>query len=85
MSRRLTTEEFKEKLYNKVKDSYELIDEYIDSKTKIRFIHKKCGNIVKIKPMDILKGRGCHFCNKKEKYTTDSFKEKVKDMYNRRI
>lgn len=55
--------EFVKELELKVPE-FELLDEYIDAKTKIRFRHKNCGHICYKTPDNILnKFRGCPKCN----------------------
>ena len=44
MSRRLSQEEFIQRVKEIYNDEFEVIDNYINSKTKIRFRHKKMWN-----------------------------------------
>lgn len=57
-----TTNEFINQL-NKITNEFILLDEYIDAKTPLRFIHTKCGRICYKTPDNILnKFRGCPYC-----------------------
>ncbi|MBQ8997071.1 MAG: DUF2726 domain-containing protein [Clostridium sp.] len=81
---RKTTEEFKQEVYNLVKDEYEVLGEYIKSSTKIKMKHNKCGNEYKVTPQDFLSGKRCPECAKKiradkKRKTTEKFKQEVYD------
>lgn len=58
-----TTEEFKEEVYNLVGSEYEILEEYIDTHTKILFKHNKCGTVYPVKPCKFIYGRRCPICN----------------------
>lgn len=42
---------------------YIVLEEYINNKTKIKFRHIPCGNVVSISPANFLRGRGCYYCS----------------------
>lgn len=69
--RKLTTELFKDKLRNKFNNEYELIDEYINTHTKVLFRHNSdyCNNHeFMLAPNKIISsGRLCPICSKHEK------------------
>lgn len=62
--RKLTTKEFEEKLYkqNKHANDIELLDDYINRRTKMRCKCKVCGHIWEVTPSNLLSGRGCPKC-----------------------
>ncbi|MDF2701033.1 MAG: hypothetical protein K0Q49_2597 [Haloplasmataceae bacterium] len=62
--KKLSNEEFQKKVYELVKIDYVVLDEYINSRTKIRFKHIKCNNIFEMCPTNLLSGRRCagHRC-----------------------
>ena len=56
-------DDFVEEL-SKITNDFEVLDEYVDAKTHLRFKCKKCGNICYKTPDNILnKFRGCSVCN----------------------
>ena len=65
MSHRVSQEEFIQRVKEIYNDEFEVIDNYINSKTKIRFRHKKCGTIIERTPNSVLSRRrmSCPVCN----------------------
>lgn len=61
-NKRKTTEDFKLEVYNKVGDKYEVLGEYINTNTKIKLIHKECGNPFETTPNSFLCGSRCPIC-----------------------
>ena len=59
-----THEEFLEELENKYPGEYEVLDRYINSHTKIRFLHKSCGKITLQTPTKALLNLSiCKYCH----------------------
>ena len=59
-----THEEFLYELENKYPGEYEVLDKYINSKTKIRFLHKQCGHITSQTPDKALINLSiCKYCD----------------------
>lgn len=58
-----TTESFKEELFNKFGDDYELISEYQNAHTKVEIKHHVCGRTYKVVPMSVSKGYSCPYCS----------------------
>lgn len=58
-----TNAEFKQQVYDLVGDEYAFLDDYVDSRTKIRVKHDKCGNIYEVTPNEFLSGRRCPYCS----------------------
>jgi uncharacterized protein with PIN domain len=75
-----TTEQFKKEIYELVGDEYELLDEYINSKVKVHILHKKCKNIIELKPNSFLTGHRCGYCSQKKQKNTEWFKQEVYDL-----
>ena len=64
MGRQKTTEEFKVEVFNLVGDEYQVIGEYVNNHTKIKILHKKCGNTYYVTPLAFLSSNRCPFCCK---------------------
>ena len=59
-----TDDQFKEEVYNLVGDEYTFLDPYVNSETKIRVKHNKCGNVYSVRPSDFISHRTrCPYCN----------------------
>ena len=76
---------FKDKVYDLVGDEYEVLGEYINSKTKILMKHNKCGHEYMVTPNNFLSGKRCRCDSKKSnqnkiKWNDISFREKVKEL-----
>lgn len=83
MTKRKTTETFKEEVKNIVGDEYEVIGEYVNSKTNIGFIHKTCDTFYNATPDNFLRGRRCPVCSikkvaAKRTLTREEVVEKIK-------
>jgi hypothetical protein len=77
---KLTTETFKQKVYDLVENEYEVLGDYVDSNTPIKMLHKKCLNAILIRPGDFFKGIRCSYCAGLHKLTTEEFKQKVYNL-----
>jgi very-short-patch-repair endonuclease len=78
-----TTEEFKKEVFNVVGDEYEVLGEYVNSRTKIKIRHNICGHEWKVIPNSFLQGSRCPNCSKKkpnEQFVREVF-ELVEDEY----
>ncbi len=53
------------------------LEPYVDSKTKIKFKCKKCGEIWDTKPAILLRGHGCPTCAGRPRINTSIFKERM--------
>ena len=76
-----TTEEFREEMVEKYGDEFELLDEYINNCTKIRFRHNPCGRILEIRPAKFLSGDKCKYCSGKAKKNTQIFTKELEEKY----
>lgn len=61
-AKKKTNYQFKHDIYNLVGNEYEFLDIYIDSKTKIRVKHNKCGNVYRVAPHHFIEGHRCPYC-----------------------
>ena len=58
-----TLGQFKQEVYDLVGDEYTVLGEYVDTNTKIRMKHNKCGyDDWKVTPSNFLRGRRCPKC-----------------------
>lgn len=73
-----SSEKFEEEFNEKSKGEYVLLDKYINSQTKIKVKHNKCGYEFQVTPNNFLsKSSGCPKCFGTFKKTTDEFKKEV--------
>lgn len=79
---------FKEMVKKLTNNDFIVLDEYTRMDKPISFLHKKCGNIVVTTPSSFLLSKEnknrkgvCHHCSKLIRITTDTFKQKVSEMY----
>lgn len=77
--RRKTTQKYKEDLIKKGIKHIELLEEYKNSKTKIKVLNKNCNHIYYSLPGNVLKGVGCPICHGIK--NNDSFKEIIEKKY----
>jgi Zn ribbon nucleic-acid-binding protein len=59
---RKSTEEFKKEIWSLVRNEYELLSNYINSKVHVDMKHNKCGTMYKVTPNNFLKGWRCPEC-----------------------
>lgn len=84
---RKSQEQFENDVKNLKGDEYSVMGEYIDSKTKIKMLHNKCGRDFNIFPSWFLQGYGCTHCTNEEllKNKTKSqeeFEHEIKELTN---
>ena len=80
MARKLTNEEFLERLERK-NCKYKPLDEYKGSNVKIRFMCDKHGEFL-ARPNDILNGQGCPKCGGTKKLTREEFIKSAMFVHN---
>ena len=78
--RRKTDEQFKQEVHNLVGDTYTFLDSYVNTKTKLRVKHNKCGNVYWVAPAKFLSGRRCPYCAGLIKKTDEQFRQEVYDL-----
>ena len=76
-----TTEQFKQELFNRSGDEYEVLGEYINYDTGIRVRHKECGHEWEPTPHSLLSKKSfCPNCTKNIRKDTKSFKQEVFEL-----
>lgn len=55
------------------------LEHYINDRTNILHKHLVCGYEWKVRPNNIINGKGCPKCSNHVNYTTESYKEKIKN------
>lgn len=78
--RKLTHEEFENKVRNKHGNEFEFLEQYVNNRTKIKTKHKKCNYVWLADPHSLSTGHGCPKCSNNVKKTDDSFKQEVYDL-----
>jgi len=82
----ITTEQFKQEVFDLVGDEYTVLGEYRNRKTKILMEHNVCGYEYTVRPEGFLRGSKCPKCAVKERFkTTEEFKQDVYDKYGDRF
>ena len=76
----MNTNEFKNKLEIKYPNKFEVLGEYINSKTPIHIKCIKCGSEYYKRPSHIMSGRNCIKCANRKKKTTEEFKKEIYDL-----
>ena len=79
--KRMTTQEYAERVRILTKGEYELIGEYKGSNEKITLKHIKCGNEYTVKVHTFATGRRCPHCNKQANKGTEKFKQEVLEKF----
>lgn len=59
---RKSNEEFLKEIDNSTVEEYTFLGEYVDSKTKIKVLHNKCGHVWEVFPSNFKKGSRCPQC-----------------------
>lgn len=71
---------FKKEVFDLVGDEYTFLDSYVNSYTKIKVEHNKCGSTYKVRPSDFIRGNRCSYCFGNPKKTNEEFKKEVFDL-----
>lgn len=74
------TEHFKQEVDNLVGDEYNVLGEYINSATKIKMKHNKCGRIWSVTPNSFLRGTRCYYCYGNLQKTHEQFDNEVYNL-----
>lgn len=80
--RKLTQEEFENKVFNLYGDEYTVVDNYVNGHVHLRFKHEPCGWIFESDPYNFLRGYAkCPICfSQMKKITQEIFEQKVKNL-----
>lgn len=77
--RKKTSQQFINEIDEKYPGQYELLDTYDSAKSSIRVKHLECGFIFKIRPDNLLHGRGCPRCNRYNSIGSKAIKKWLED------
>lgn len=72
---------FKDKLLQKFGKEFILLSNYINSSTKIKVKHEKCGKITHVRPHNLLSTGQCSVCNKGIKKTHEQYLKEIECLY----
>jgi len=77
---KMTTDEFKERVYQIVGEEYTLLGEYTGYSTHVTLRHNECGHEYGVSAGGFLQGRRCPNCNQDFLKTDEQFREEVKSL-----
>lgn len=78
---RKSNAQFIKEVYDIVGEEYTFLEKYINSQTKIKCKHNKCGHIWEIIPNNFLKGKRCPECNKGFLASDEPFNKKTNEEF----
>lgn len=81
-NKKRTTKDFGEQVKKITNGEYELVSEYVRTKTKVSIKHLECGKTYKIVPYSFINGNRCPYCSKSKPYTQKTAEEKIRSMSN---
>ncbi len=79
-ARRKTSEDFKKEVFDLVGSEYVFLDSYVNTRTKLRVKHNKCGNVYEVRPNNFLHGNRCPYCSRRK--ADSQFKQDVFSLVN---
>lgn len=80
-SHKRTNTQFKKEIFDLVGDEYTFLDSYVNTHTKLRVKHNKCGNTYEVRPIAFIKhNTRCPFCYGNPKKTDAKFRQEVYDL-----
>ena len=71
-----TDKQFKQEVYDLVGNEYTFLETYVNTRTKLKVKHNKCGSIYGVRPSDFIRGSRCPYCAGFRK-TDKDFKQEV--------
>lgn len=80
MSKKLTTEEFQNRLNKIFGNQFTVLSEYVNNSTKVDILCNKCNNIIQKRPAKMINDtkEGCYICSGKNHYKTkESFQKEI--------
>lgn len=81
MGRRLTNEEFTERVYNLVGNEYTFEEPYKGNREKLLVRHSKCGHTYKVAPYAFKSGRRCPYCLNRNVLNQEQFIAEIKKHF----
>ncbi|WP_139074750.1 hypothetical protein [Paenibacillus elgii] len=74
------TKSFKEEVKQLTNDEYVILGEYVNAKTKVPIMHKKCGYSYEVTPDTFLSGCRCPKCSGKMRKTHNEFLKEIEEI-----
>lgn len=75
---KLTNDEFLIKFNEQEKyEEYEILEQYKSASTKLKMLHKNCGNIFSMRPTNFYANDRCPFCSRNKKIESKDFEKEV--------
>jgi hypothetical protein len=86
INNRVTSEEYRHRVYNLVDDEYSVISDYKTSMEKVELHHHICGRNYWVEPHSFLKGHRCPYCAQRgqPQKSHSSFIKDVKEVFDLR-
>ena len=76
-----TDAEFRKEVYDLVGNEYTFLDSYVNTHTKLKVKHNKCGHIYEVAPSNFInRSSRCPYCKGTVKKTNAQFKKEVYDL-----
>lgn len=66
---------FRDRVNEVHKDKFNILSEYINTKTYVKLKCNDCGELIDMKPYNLLQGYGCRKCNKRKRITNEEMDE----------
>lgn len=82
MPKKLTHEEYIQRVYNLTQDEYTVLEEYVNADVKILTRHNTCGHEWKISPFHFKEGKRCPKCAGNIKKTTKQYIKELLELTN---
>lgn len=81
--RKITNEEFLNRVKNEVGEEYTFLEDYINTNTKLLVRHNKCNYEYKVSPDKFFHGRRCPKCSNRYKFTNEEYCSLIKTKTNK--
>ncbi|MCC4389143.1 PDDEXK family nuclease [Limosilactobacillus reuteri] len=81
MPKRLSHQEYCEKIKRILGDDYRVVDKFVNTRTPITILHNKCGQKLTKKAGSFLEGHGCAYCSHHMKKDTNRFQAELNIKY----
>ncbi len=80
--RKKTDTQFQQEVFDLVGNKYVFLDTYVNTHTKLKVKHNKCGNVYEVMPSNFLRGQRCPYCSASFNFkkTDAQFKQEVFDL-----
>ena len=81
-AKKLTTMDFKKRVFDLVGDEYIILNDYINAQTKVKFKHNACGYEFNMIPRKFTGGQRCPKCAGQVKLSFSEVSNKIKEVSN---